>query len=338
MSGLQYNLHFEKLCRTLRLGELAGEPEPISGGFLHRMYAVETTQGKYAVKALNPQIMLRPTAMQNYIHSEQIANIAVHHVPALPAKRFNGIFMHEIDKQYYLVFDWVLGKSLKPDEITITHCNKLGAILADLHMTDFSGLDVTNDPSNHEQPADWNDYLLKGQEHHAAWVNLLRENINKLYEWNTKAIIAAEQLASNMVISHRDMDPKNVLWIQDNPVLIDWEAAGYTSPMQELTETAVYWSESEAGNVDKGRFLAFIDGYTKRYGTLEADWRTVLDSGFLGKLGWLEYNLKRSLRIECTDEEEQRLGTEQAVGTIHAIRRYADMSSELEKWLINKSI
>lgn len=336
MSGLQYNLHVEKLCHTLRLGELTGEPEPISGGFLHRMYAVETTQGKYAVKALNPQIMLRPTAMQNYIHSERIANIAVHRVPALPAKRFNGIFMHEIDKQYYLVFDWVPGKSLRLNETTAIHCNKMGAILADLHMTDFSKLGLTNDPSDHGQLTDWKDYMLNGQEHHAAWANLLRDNINKLYEWNTQAIKAAEQLASNTVISHRDLDPKNVLWIQDNPVLIDWEAAGYTNPMQELTETAVYWSEDETGNVDKGRFLAFIDGYSKRYGTLEADWRTVLDSGFLGKLGWLEYNLKRSLRIECTDEKEQRLGTEQAVGTISAIRRYADMSSELEKWLIER--
>ena len=34
------------------------------------MYAIETAQGKYAIKALNPQIMLRPLAMQNYINSE----------------------------------------------------------------------------------------------------------------------------------------------------------------------------------------------------------------------------------------------------------------------------
>ena len=62
----------------------------------------------------------------------------------------------------------------------------------------------------------------------------------------------------------------------------------------------------------------------------------VLENGFLGKLGWLEYSLKRSLWIECTDEEEQQMGTAQVTGTINAIRRYSDMISELEKWLNNE--
>ncbi|MNI99931.1 hypothetical protein D3C73_1591450 [compost metagenome] len=59
----------------------------------------------------------------------------------------------------------------------------------------------------------------------------------------------------------------------------------------------------------------------------------VLVNGFLGKLDWLEYSLKRSLWIECTDEEEQQMGTSQVTGTINSIIRYADMISELEKWL-----
>lgn len=50
----------EKLCRLL-LGEIMGEPVPVPGGLLHSMYRVETKQGRYAVKALNPEIMRRPT-------------------------------------------------------------------------------------------------------------------------------------------------------------------------------------------------------------------------------------------------------------------------------------
>lgn len=34
----------------------------------------------------------------------------------------------------------------------------------------------------------------------------------------------------------------------------------------------------------------------------------VLENGYLGKLRWLEYNLKRALSIEGSDEEEQKLG------------------------------
>jgi len=89
----------------------------------------------------------------------------------------------------------------------------------------------------------------------------------------------------------------------------------------------------------KKDFLAFVGAYKKkRYVKLQENWRLVLLSGFLGKLGWLEYSLKRSLWIECTDAEEQQMGTEQVIETIKGIRCYADMINELEKWLDNSSL
>lgn len=335
MSDIQYNLQFEKLCNILKLGEIVGIPKSISGGLLHRMYSIETTQGKYAIKALNPQIMLRSTAMQNYVNSERVANIALNTIPALPAKKINDTFIQEIDNQFYLVFDWIEGKSLKPNEINIDNCEKIGYILADIHMTNFSELGIINDWSDNAQLIDWKYYLKKGQEHNIVWANLLLEIIDNIYDWNDQANKSAKLLASDMIISHRDLDPKNVMWSQDNPIIIDWESAGYINPMQELIETAICWSENQIGNIDKERFFAFIGAYKKRYGTLQADWKMVLLNGFLGKLGWLEYNLKRSLWIECTDEEEQQMGTDQVIGTINSIRHYSDTIFELEKWLNN---
>lgn len=334
MSDIQYNLQFEKLCSVLQLGEIAGVPEALSGGLLHRMYAIKTTQGKYAIKALNPQIMARPKAMQDIINGEQIAGIAANNISTLTAKKINGIIVHEIDNQYYLVFDWVDGKSLKPNEIGITHCVKIASILADIHMTDFSQLGMVDDYSSDEPLTDWNYYLQKGQKSNSVWADLLLENIEDLYSWSAELNIAAKSLASDTIISHGDLDPKNVMWSKDNPIIIDWEAAGFVNPMFDLINTAIDWSKNETGDIDKDKFMAFIDGYKKKHGTLKADWRTVLKKGF-SLLGWLEYSLKRSLWIECTDDAEQQMGTEHVTGTIKAIRRYADMISELEKWLNN---
>ena len=39
---------------------------PVPGGFLHRMYKVDTETGSFAVKHLNPNVMKRPDAMNNY--------------------------------------------------------------------------------------------------------------------------------------------------------------------------------------------------------------------------------------------------------------------------------
>jgi thiamine kinase-like enzyme len=332
---MQYNMQVEKLCNILQLGEIVSVPEAISGGLMHRMYSVETTTGKYAIKELNPQIMIRPTAMQNLINSERFAKIIAKNnkIPALPAKIFNGTSMQKIDNQFYLVFDWVDGKSLKPNEINLVHCEKIGTILADIHWTDFSEVGIINDGSDNTQLSDWNYYLQIGRENDSVWVNKLLEIIDKLYDWNAQANKSTKLLAKDQVISHRDLDPKNVLWNEDHPVLIDWEAAGFINPMQDLTETAVYWSEDEEGNVDKEKFLTIINSYKKKYGTIQINWKMVLVNGFLGKLGWLEYSIKRSLWIECTNEEEQQMGTAQVTATINAIRSYSENISLLEKWL-----
>lgn len=336
MNEIQYNLQFEKLCCVLQLGDIVKNPETVSGGFLHRMYAIETTKGKYAVKTLNPRIMLRPAIMQYLINSERIVSIAANNIAALPAKRFNDIFIQEIDGQFYMVFEWVEGKNLKPDQINTTHCEKIGAVLAGIHMTDFSVLGIKNDITTKDQLIDWSYYLKKGQANNAVWANLMSENIEKLYDWNAKANKASTLLAANMVISHRDLDPKNVMWNHGEPIVIDWESAGYVNPMHELIETAIYWSEDQKGEIDKERFLAFINGYKNKYGMLQADWDAVLQNGFSGKLEWLEYSLKRSLLIECTDKAEQQMGIAQATGTIKAINRYADTMAELKKWLCNE--
>jgi len=106
---LEIKRQIEKLCRTLNLGEVVGAPRSISGGFLHKMYGVETNKGKYAIKNLNPNIMVRPKAMMNFIHSEQVANLSSAYVPSLPAKIFNGSSIQKIDNLFFLVFDWVEG-------------------------------------------------------------------------------------------------------------------------------------------------------------------------------------------------------------------------------------
>lgn len=55
-----YNIQLEMLCKTLQLGELIYEPQELSGGLMHKMLAIQTTTGKYAIKALNPKVMARP--------------------------------------------------------------------------------------------------------------------------------------------------------------------------------------------------------------------------------------------------------------------------------------
>lgn len=334
MNNLINEMNFDKLCKVLQLGEPVNTPKPVTGGLIHRMYRVETTRGNYAVKVLNPQVMLRPAAKKQVIIAERIAGKAFLRIPAVPALKINGAVLQQIGSQFCVVFDWIEGKSLRPSEITRDHSAKIGSILARLHETDFSELGIHDDYSNKFGPIDWRNYLKEGITHHLEWHPLLHENLDQLIEWNRQAGEAAKRLGTEKVISHRDMDSKNVLWHRNSPVIIDWESAGYINPLQDLTETAVYWAKKEDGSIDKDKFLAFIRAYKKEHGPLHADWKMVLSGGLKAKLEWLEYNLKRSLRTECSDNLEQRLGTAQVTETIYDIIQYAERLDELESWLI----
>ena len=328
-----YHIQFEKLCNTRNLGEITKAPAKVSGGLLHRMFAIETTKGKYAVKALNPQIMARPTALPNYIRAEKAAAIASTRLPALPAKIIEGEFIQKIDQQYYLIFEWIEGNTLEPDEIDVSHCKKIGAILSDIHNTDFSQIE-NHMALDQMKEIDWGFYLEEGKKAGSVWVSLLRDTVNQLYIWTEKTKQSSMKLSSDMVISHRDLEPKNVMWSQGNPIIIDWESAGAIHPKHDVVETALYWSVNETGGIDREKFNAFVNSYfQKQSGEVETDWGMVLSLGFQGKLEWLEYSLKRSLNIESTDVNDQEQGTAEVTGTINALKAYEDLIPTLETWL-----
>lgn len=327
------SIDFVSLCLQCKLGELISEPVRISGGLLHRMYAIETTKRKFAVKILNPNIMSRKSALGNYLTSERIARLAATKEWAVSAEVIKGEAVQNIEGHYFMFFKWVKGKPLKPAEIKTDHCEIMGEILASIHNIDFSEIGMVVDKVEVRHAIDWKFYYQNGKERSLPWVTELYSCLAELEKWQTRAIDAAVYLSTNKVISHRDLDPKNVLWHLEQPIVIDWEAAGYTHPAQDLIETAIYWAVTTEGGIDQQKFLAFIKSYQAENRAMDADWSRVLTNGFLGKFDWLEYNLKRSLWIECADVEEQEIGTQQVMETIKAIRRYAWEIPVLLRWL-----
>ncbi|TYS16689.1 aminoglycoside phosphotransferase family protein [Rossellomorea vietnamensis] len=323
----------KKLCLHCRLGEMNEAPASVSGGLLHKIFAVRTTKGKYAIKLLNPEIMKRTDAPGNYRNSEIIASSLGRKVPALSAKEIDGSHLQKFQNHYYLVYDWLEGKTKQLSKLDFNDSETIGELLGEIHTADLTELNITDSHSHSSRVIDWDSYLRKGIENNSTWLSLYSTTIESLYKWSKSAAEAAEQLSDGRVISHRDFDPKNVRWTKTGPVIIDWESAGFIHPMQDLLETALYWSEDGEDGIQKERFFAFISGYQKHGKELSSNWKTVLDAGFSAKLDWLEYNLKRSLWIECGDKEEQQLGTEQICETIDALRKYEEKIPLLSGWL-----
>lgn len=323
-----YNVNIPELLASLGICSSVREIVPLSGGHLHRMYAVTPENGeKLAVKALNPGVMARPEAMRNFIVSEEIASLAARVVPAVPARRFDGRAVQESDGQFYLIYDFIDGEPLYDYRLPGDACPKMGSILYRLHRLDVSSVEFPEESVEVPEPRDWTAYLSRD----AAWYTALTACIDKLYEWDERCRRAQSRLRKTAV-SHRDLEPKNVLWCGGEPRIIDWEAAGKVDPWYDLFENAVYWAKDADGDINWMRFTGFIGGYV---GNLEkypsVDWNIVADAGF-GLLDWLEYNLKRSLGIECADEAERRLGTEQVSETLKTLDRYDRSVPVLIRW------
>ena len=330
----QYD-ELKRLTAILGLGELLESPKEINGGFLHKMYRVVTSQGTYAVKVLNSEIMKRPSALQNMISSEKIAANLRREIPAVVSLEFGGNRVQKLDGKYYMIFPWAEGASVFPPEIKEDHCRVIGDILGRIHEANVSGEGARPEEDGTVMYV-WEKYLQTAEQRglpEAEWCAGYRKAVGDIRAWNKAVCDAEESLGANMVISHRDLDPKNVLWNGMKPYIIDWEAAGYVNPFQEFLEVVNYWTGDGKGGIRQEYFSAMTTAYQKHMSLEQADWNSVFAGSFAGMLGWLEYNLKRALGLEAADAEEIRLGGQQVVSTIKDLYDWQVKTGMLKEWL-----
>ena len=321
----------ERLILENDLGNKINNIDKVTGGLSHRMYKVETDKGIYAVKELNSGVMKREKAYSNFVFSEKVTDIAKDNgISAIGALKFNDDIMIRIDDSYFMVFEWLEGKILKAEEITDKHCEIIGNILAQIHNTDFSKIEDDERKNIETDYFDWKKYVAPAEEQNKPYIKDLKENIELLYELNKKSVEALEYAKNNLVISHTDLDRKNVMWQDEKAFIIDWEASGYINPTIELIQVAWYWSGGDIENIDYNKFERVINSYKQNYnGTIDKNVDILINADIYGGLAWINYNLKRSLCIENNYDKEEILLAENEV--IQSLKEIKYNVSQFEK-------
>ena len=139
---------------------------------------------------------------------------------------------------------------------------------------------------------------------------------------NKKSNEALNYANSKLVISHTDLDRKNVMWQEAKTFIIDWEASGYINPTIELIQVAWYWSGGDIENINYEKFKTVVDAYQK-YSNIKIDnnVENLIYADIYSGLGWLNYNLKRSLCIENQyDKDEIELAENEVIQSIGEIK------------------
>lgn len=116
-------------------------------------------------------------------------------------------------------------------------------------------------PRNPLPQGEWETLVSRGLELKAEWAAALEAALPDIFCWDQAGRDAEGTLPPVQVISHCDLDQKNVLWRSDAPVLVDWESAGPTRPHAELIGAALDWSGQSAGPPDQAAFAAVIAGH-----------------------------------------------------------------------------
>ena len=325
---------FEKICAALHLGEMTAAPRQLSGGHSHRMFALTTTRGRYAVKLLNPEVMARPDALANYASCEAFeARLEAAGLPILPAKVIDGHRMHCVDGQYLYVFDYYGGRVLPDSEITPAHCAAMGEVLARIHATAIAPgktapFSEGGGSGGTGGSPDWPPLvaaLLRNPESRAEGADMHRA-LPQLIRVTRAMELASARLPCREALCHNDMDGKNVLWQGSDFRIIDLECLGPANPEQELLDLAVSWAGYE---LDETKFRAFVTAYLAAGGRVTSDPADLYDSR-RNHLDWLAYNARRALPASLpeggssagaggSDAEERRIGRTQIADSLHKL-------------------
>ena len=320
-------MQIERLISNIGLGDITGPITPVSGGFMHRMYKVDTAGDSYAVKCLNPEVMSRPGVFENYKRAESLeAELEKACIPIIPALMIAGKKMQELDGEYCYVFDWHDGKITDWNNITPEQCRIAGNIQGRIHAISPRQVDPgKSEPSR----IDWSGYINEAASKGSEITQLLRDNLDLLIHAQDEMNRANAALPGIECITDEDMDPKNVMWENGKPYVIDLECLDYGNPVSHVLQLSLQWSGITTCTLDTDKTKAFFEGYLDAYDNGFRDYASVFGVAYTW-IEWLEYNITRALG-NCLDEAERNMGISEVRNTIARIRYIADMEDEITR-------
>lgn len=299
------------VCASEGLGPLLSL-RPVSGGFLHRMFRLDTPSGSYALKLLNPAILRRPDALSNYDEAERLERLLEKaRLPIVPALEREGRKRRSCQGQAFYLFSWVPGEAISPSQVTAAHSRIIGGLLARLHS-----MERGEGPPPSPPALSWAPYLPRLEQQCPSLAQPFSALLPALEALTQAAQAAAPLVPPVQCLCNGDMDCKNVLWQGLTPYLIDLECLCLDNPYPQLLSLLLEWSGPDWR---PDLMAAFLEDYQSSGGALPSRWEPLYDAN-TNMLEWLDYNLQRLL---CpADESEARLALSQCESTLSWLGRY----------------
>lgn len=286
------------LCEHFNLGNPINDKiNPVSGGLLHRMWQIEAATGIFAIKELDAEIMKREGSHKRYNYTEDFAAYIASNseIEASIALKVKNNYVYEVDSVTLMVYPWIIGNSLEFHQINTDHAYEIGKVIGGIHnlhannkFLPDSGYEITRFSNEY-----WNSIISETVQQRLICSSFLEFHATQIKHWNNQYQSSQN---TNLVISHRDIDPKNVLWKDGCPIIIDWESVGYIDPLEDLITTALNWSGITGLRFNDANFKSVVHGYYDSGSMINLEGIKEAFSNIVGgMLSWLEYNISRCI-------------------------------------------
>jgi hypothetical protein len=242
------------IAETYALGAGPWTLTPVTRGALGQIWKLSGNGSSWAAKELlfgcDEEQVRREAAFRHATENLGIAS------PRLLPNRHGAYVSHlarSSGSSSVKLYDWIDGTEADASDPDIL--DWFGRTMALLHTAGEGASEAPN--SWYErcpQGADWKDLHRKVRQAGLPWSDALGRFIGtsaaELAHWVTPAD------PGDLVTSHLDLQPQNVLVGPDGPVLLDWDNAGSTSAERELARAVYVWSGGNQVNIDSARRLA----------------------------------------------------------------------------------
>jgi aminoglycoside phosphotransferase (APT) family kinase protein len=302
------------------LGSPIGPMRRIHGGFANRMYRLDTDQGSFAVKELNVLDRRTDYHADDVFRFERAAFTAGIPMPE-PISADHDTLVHR----------WVDGEKIPEAPVPPAYAFEIGEILARIHA-----LDVAWPDASIEEPAarDWPELAERALSTGQPWAADLAARVETFLE--IAQFVDTCERPGPVVLTHRDIQPWNLLAREGRPVVLDWELSGMLDLSGELGSTALSLAKGPGfDDIRPAIFHAVLDGYAAGGGVLPPpgpSWFVFMIGGWLGHTRW---NILRCLAgVDAGSGPELALSQESAGSGVRGLPELFGRLPELQKLLV----
>ncbi|HEX7303959.1 aminoglycoside phosphotransferase family protein [Lentzea sp.] len=292
----------------------------VHGEYANRMYRLDTDQGSFAVKKLNLVDRRWTYQAEDVFRFEREAFAAGVRMPE-PISVSHDTLVHR----------WVEGERVPEAPVSTAYAFEIGEILARIHA-----LDVPWTPVSVEDPAprDWPELAARATKSGQPWAGELASHVETFLA--IAHFVDTCPRPGPVVLTHRDVQPWNLLAHEGRPVLLDWELSGRLDLSGELGSTALSLAKGPGfDDIKPAVFRSVLDGYVAGGGALPPagpSWFAFLVDGWLGHTRW---NVLRCLAgVEASTGPDLALSHESVRDGVRGLPDLFRRLPELEELLL----